>query len=171
MAGRPRGHPKSGGRQKGTANKVTATTRERIEKEADPIGFLVNVVNGESVEVADPTDPSATTAVYPSYEQRQDAAKTLAKKVLPDMKAVEHSGDLAVHHENWLSPHSYSQTYGNALEGTSRLTLSETSPVNLHISVQVAVLDNIGCVASRAFNIRGRPRRRLKKLRPYVVRP
>ncbi len=93
MAGRPKGQPKSGGRQKGTANKVSATTRERIEKEADPIGFLVNVVNGEPIEVADPTDPSATTTVYPSFEQRQDAGKTLARKVLPDMKALGHSGD------------------------------------------------------------------------------
>ena len=103
MAGRPKGQPKSGGRQKGTANKVNATTRERIEKEADPIGFLVNIVNGEPIEVANPADSSATVTVYPNYEQRQDAAKTLAKKVLPDMKAVEHSGELDVRHENWLA--------------------------------------------------------------------
>ena len=88
MTGRPRGHPKSGGRQKGTANKVSATTRERIEKDADPIGFLVNIVNGEPIEVANPSDSSNAVTVYPNYEQRQTAAQTLARKVLPDMKAV-----------------------------------------------------------------------------------
>ncbi len=103
MAGGSKPGEHRGGRKKGTANKVSATTRERIEKEADPIGFLVNIVNGEPIEVANPSDSSNTVTVYPNYEQRQDAAKTLAKKVLPDMKAVEHSGELAVLHENWLS--------------------------------------------------------------------
>ena len=88
-----KGGAKTGGRAKGAPNKVSAATRERIEEETDPIGFLVDVVNGEPIEVADPTDPSATTTVYPSYEQRQDAGKTLARKVLPDMKALGHSGD------------------------------------------------------------------------------
>ena len=97
-----KGRAKTGGRAKGAPNKVSAATRERIEKEADPIGFLVDVVNGEPIEVADQKDPSATTAVYPSYEQRQDAAKTLARKVLPDMKALEHSGDLTHRHEDQL---------------------------------------------------------------------
>ena len=103
MAGGSKPGEHRGGRKKGTPNKITATTRERIEKDADPIGFLVNIVNGEPIEVANPADSSQTVTIYPNYEQRQDAAKTLAKKVLPDMKAVEHSGDLAVHHENWLS--------------------------------------------------------------------
>ncbi len=98
-----KGRAKTGGRVRGAPNKITATTRERIEKEADPIGFLVNIVNGEPIEVANPADSSSTVTVYPSYEQRQDAAKTLARKVLPDMKAVEHSGELDVRHENWLS--------------------------------------------------------------------
>ena len=39
---------------------------------------------------------------WPPYCQ-DDAAKTLARKVPPDMKAVEHSGELDVRHENWLS--------------------------------------------------------------------
>lgn len=38
---RPRGLPKTGGRKKGTPNRASAVTRERIESEADPIGFLV----------------------------------------------------------------------------------------------------------------------------------
>ncbi len=53
--------------------------------------------------MVNPADSSQTVTIYPNYEQRQDAAKTLAKKVLPDMKAVEHSGELDVRHENWLS--------------------------------------------------------------------
>ena len=94
---------KTGGRRPGSPNKVNATTRARVEREADPIGFLVNIVNGEPIEVADPSDSSKTVTIYPNYEQRQDAAKTLARKVLPDMKASDHSGELAVRHENWLA--------------------------------------------------------------------
>ena len=47
-------------------------------------------------EVANPADSAKTVTIYPNYEQRQDAAKTLAKKVLPDMKAVEHSGAMRI---------------------------------------------------------------------------
>ena len=60
-------------------------------------------MNGEPIEVANPVDSSETITVYPNYEQRQTAAQTLAKKVMPDMRAVEHSGELDVRHENWLS--------------------------------------------------------------------
>ena len=77
---------KTGGRQAGTPNKTNAATRERIETEADPIGFLIRAMNGEPVEVASSSDRSEVTEVYPTYEQRQSAAATLAKKVIPDAK-------------------------------------------------------------------------------------
>ena len=50
--GRPKGLAKTGGRKRGVANKVTAATRERIEREADPIGLLARIVRGEAIEAA-----------------------------------------------------------------------------------------------------------------------
>ena len=41
---------KTGGRRMGTPNKDNAATRERIENEADPIGFLCRIVRGEEIE-------------------------------------------------------------------------------------------------------------------------
>ena len=77
---------KTGGRRAGTPNKTTTSTRERIEIEADPIGFLIRAMNGEPIAVASSSDRSAVTDVYPTYEQRQSAAATLARKVIPDAK-------------------------------------------------------------------------------------
>ncbi len=45
--GKPRGLPKSGGRQKGTPNRSTVQTRERIQELADPIAFLADVMAGK----------------------------------------------------------------------------------------------------------------------------
>lgn len=74
----PKSHPKWGGRAKGTPNKVNVATRERIEREADPIGFLCGVIRGKEVDGSTPT-----------LEQRMNAAKVLAGKVLPDLRSVE----------------------------------------------------------------------------------
>lgn len=38
MAGRPKGTPRTGGRQKGTPNKLTRTIKEAIEASFDQIG-------------------------------------------------------------------------------------------------------------------------------------
>ncbi len=35
---------KTGGRTKGTPNKVTQAARERIERDGDPIGFLLDIM-------------------------------------------------------------------------------------------------------------------------------
>ena len=75
---RPKGTPKTGGRQKGTPNRVNAASRERIEQEADPIGFLIRIVRGESLDDE-----------RPSLDQRMNAARLLAGKVLPDLRGVE----------------------------------------------------------------------------------
>ncbi len=91
--GRPRGYPKSGGRKKGVPNRTRVQTLERINQEADPIGFLIRVASGLLFEAA--TEPGAATKTkrYPTDEQRLDAAKVLARKVLPDTKSVEMSGE------------------------------------------------------------------------------
>ena len=92
--GRPKGLGRvpGSGRKRGTPNKDRSATVARIAKEADPIGFLCRVCRGVRMEGA--AEPGATkkTWWYPSGDQRISAAQTLARKCLPDMKAVEVSG-------------------------------------------------------------------------------
>ncbi len=91
--GRPRGYPKSGGRKKGVANRTRVQTLERINQEADPIGFLIRVASGYQFEAAAVPGGNEKVKMYPSHDQRLDAAKVLARKVLPDTKSVEMSGE------------------------------------------------------------------------------
>ncbi len=81
------------GRKKGTPNRSTAQTREYIQKQADPITFLCQVCRGLQFEAALDSGDAKKAKMYPTLEQRLHAAQTLARKVLPDMKAVEMSGD------------------------------------------------------------------------------
>lgn len=82
---------KTGGRLPGTPNKATAATRARIENEADPIGFLTRIQNGEGIEAVraeDKNQPGAEPLlVYPTLDQRMAAAKTLADKLVPNPKS------------------------------------------------------------------------------------
>ncbi len=77
---------KTGGRATGTPNKTTAKTRDRIEAEGDPIGFLLGVMNGETMTVAVQKDGNAPVTVLPTLDQRLSAATTLARKTVPDAK-------------------------------------------------------------------------------------
>ncbi len=94
--GRPRGLGKvpGSGRQRGTCNKDRAATVERIMKEADPLLFLCKVCRGDRMQAA--LDPGAKkrTFWFPTGDQRITAAQTLARKVMPDMKSIEHAGPL-----------------------------------------------------------------------------
>ena len=78
---------KTGGRRPGSSNKVTLAMRERIESEADPIGFLSAIVAGEKIKAAAMKDSGAEPVeVIPTLDQRISAANTLARKVAPDAK-------------------------------------------------------------------------------------
>lgn len=93
MAGRKKGTAKTGGRQKGTRNKLTVDAKARIEKEADPLGFLIKLVRGEKIKVGAAGNPVVEIELYPTMEQRQRAAEKLLAKIVPDMKALEVAGD------------------------------------------------------------------------------
>ena len=93
LPGRPKGHPKTGGRQKGVPNRTRVQTLERINQEADPIGFLIRVASGLQFEAATEAGATKKEKMYPTHDQRLDAAKVLARKVLPDTKAVEMTGE------------------------------------------------------------------------------
>lgn len=84
---------KTGGRGKGTPNKDNAVIRERIEQEADPIGFLCRIVLGEKIECAPVKESAETVQLIPTLDQRLSAAQVLAKKILPDLSATELTGD------------------------------------------------------------------------------
>ena len=89
--GRPPGLPKTGGRRRGTPNRDRAATLAAINSYSDPVGFLQKVCRGLLIECRDTEekDPKATILTRPTMEQRINAATILAKKVLPDTKAVE----------------------------------------------------------------------------------
>ena len=91
--GRPPGYPKSGGRQRGTPNRDRAATIEKIMREADPLLFLCKVARGDRMEAGGEPGASKKSWWIPTGDQRISAAQTLARKVLPDMKAVEITGE------------------------------------------------------------------------------
>lgn len=107
--GRPRGLPKTGGRQKGTGNRVTADLRQLIIDQAKPDKFLADIVTGRRVRVGPQAGPGEAIYEYPTLEQRLKAAAILLGKVLPDIKAVEHSGP-----------------DGKAIQNETRLSAAET---------------------------------------------
>ena len=92
--GRPPGIPRTpgSGRQKGTPNRTNAVGRDFIIKEGAPIAFLCQVVRGRKFTSAKEPGGAERIVSFPSLDQRLNAARILAGKVMPDMKAVEHSG-------------------------------------------------------------------------------
>ena len=93
--GRPKGLGKvpGSGRKKGTCNKDRSATIERIQREADPLGFLCAVVRGIRMEAALEPRAKKRSFWYPTGDQRITAAQTLCRKILPDIRAVEHAGE------------------------------------------------------------------------------
>ena len=93
--GRPKGLGKvpGSGRKPGTPNRDRAATIERIMREADPLLFLCKVARGDRMEAGGEPGASKKSWWIPTGDQRISAAQTLARKVLPDMKAVELTGE------------------------------------------------------------------------------
>ena len=91
--GRPKGTPRTGGRKKGTPNRSSQVTRDYIVKEGAPVAFLCSVVAGRGFSVAAEPGGSERTKQFPTMDQRLVAARILAAKIVPDLKAVEHVGE------------------------------------------------------------------------------
>jgi len=116
----PPGQPKWGGRQPGTPNKVNLEVRNRIEAQADPVGFLIKIVKGAKMR-----------GEHPSMDQRIRAAERLLAKVAPDLNAVEMSIDTDVEttidptaREKLLKLMDSKVNYG-ILEGLKRAGMSD----------------------------------------------
>ncbi len=92
--GRPKGLGKvpGSGRAKGTPNRSTVQTRDRIQELADPIAFLADVMAGKRMVAAGEPGDMKKTWCYPTLAQRIQAGETLLRKVLPDLKATELTG-------------------------------------------------------------------------------
>ena len=94
--GRPKGLGKvpGSGRQKGTPNCKTVQTRDRIQELADPIAFLADVMEGKRMAAAGEPGDKKKTWCYPTIAQRVQAGETLLRKLLPDLKATELTGNI-----------------------------------------------------------------------------
>ncbi len=93
--GRPKGLGRvpGSGRKRGTPNRDRSATIEKIMELADPLEFLCKVARGDRMSAASKTGAGTKSWWVPTGDQRISAAQTLARKVLPDMKAVELSGE------------------------------------------------------------------------------
>lgn len=70
---------------------MAGTLRERINRDADPVGFLIKIVNGEAI--LDGVDENGAPVLRrPTLEMRVEIAQKLTGKILPDLKALEMSG-------------------------------------------------------------------------------
>jgi hypothetical protein len=77
---------RTGGRRKGSPNKNTAATRERLAGMADPLAFLVSVMHGEAIAGAPTKDGTVAAPMFPTIDQRLHAARALADKLVPNAK-------------------------------------------------------------------------------------
>lgn len=85
MAGSAPGE-RRGGRAAGTPNKSTMATRARIETDADPVGLLIRIANGDAVEAADPIAGGEAVLQTPTLQQRMSAADTLRRIIVPECR-------------------------------------------------------------------------------------
>ena len=92
--GRKPGSPKvpGSGRKPGTRNLVSSELRLMILNRGRPFELLADVSRGLKVRVGPQAGPGEPEYIYPTLEQRIEAAKILAKKLLPDMASHELSG-------------------------------------------------------------------------------
>ncbi len=84
--------PPGAGRKKGTPNKLTQLTRSYIAKEGCPIRLLCQIASGKPIKAAAEPGSTKRVKIIPTLMERLRAAETLARKIVPDMKAVEYSG-------------------------------------------------------------------------------
>ncbi|MCZ6859087.1 MAG: hypothetical protein O7I42_02190 [Alphaproteobacteria bacterium] len=61
---------------------------------ADPIQFLADVMAGKRMVAAGEPGDMKKTWCYPTLAQRVQASETLLRKLLPDLRSIENTGDL-----------------------------------------------------------------------------
>lgn len=108
MAGRKPGAAKTGGRQKGSLNKINPSAAEIMAKYGvSGIDGLCRIAKGMPLKCLTFTNKETGEFVValqePTFDQMQAAIKELAQYEAPKLKAVEHSGDLTQTHEHWIA--------------------------------------------------------------------
>jgi len=82
------GRAKTGGRLPGVPNRDRTVTIKNIVAAADPIGGLCAVARGEPRPGPPDPDTGEPTLIYPTMADQLSAMRTLAAKVMPDLKQV-----------------------------------------------------------------------------------
>lgn len=108
MVGRKQGTPKTGGRQKGVPNKVNPTAAQIMAQYGvSGIEGLCKIAAGEALRCTThlnkETGEVVVEEIEPTFDQRQAAYKELAQYEAPKLKAIEHSGELNLTHENFIN--------------------------------------------------------------------
>ncbi|MEM6410692.1 MAG: hypothetical protein AAF683_04100 [Pseudomonadota bacterium] len=80
--GRPKGHPKTGGRKAGTPSLWTPEFREYLAKKARPFELLADICSGRQID-------DGGVKRKPNLAERMRAAETLGRKLLPDLAASQ----------------------------------------------------------------------------------
>ena len=88
--GKPKGSPKSGGRQKNTVNRLTADFKTLIT-ESNPVQFLINAYELGYIKgnVNPLLEDSKERYLTLTLKERCDIAIALARKIVPDMKSTD----------------------------------------------------------------------------------
>lgn len=77
------------GRPKGSRTKERAATIAAIMKRGDPLQRLAHIMRGKPIPGPHDAETGKPTKVIPTPEQQLDAAKTLAAKVMPNLRTAE----------------------------------------------------------------------------------
>ena len=72
-----------GGRQRGTPNRSSVRTWERVEREGDPIAFLCSVLRGDPIQASPSKQGENATEIIPTLDQRLTAASQLSRWMPP----------------------------------------------------------------------------------------
>ena len=86
--GKPKGSPKSGGRQKNTVNRLTADFKTLIT-ESNPVQFLIDAYELGYIKGNVSPKDSKERYLTLTLKERCDIAIALAKKIVPDMKSTD----------------------------------------------------------------------------------
>ena len=86
--GRPPGRPKTGGRKKGTPNKISELGREYIIKKSSALPFLCDVAAGRKVTVASTDDPRKKVSIYPTVAMRLKAVSICGSRTPAELATM-----------------------------------------------------------------------------------
>ena len=88
--GRPKGYPKTGGRQKGADTAIGKEGRQWLAKNSKALDVLARVASGKPVRIAGPTGKKLWH--YPSWSDQKWACELLLPRLVPTLTAAEISG-------------------------------------------------------------------------------